>query len=105
VVEDFWYGTAALKVRKKGLCRLKENGGDVVFMLESVEEQEALIDARPAVYYITDHYRGYPSVLARLAALDVPESRVRLERAWRLKAPPALVRVFDGEASPARKRR
>jgi hypothetical protein len=95
VVEDVWYGTPALKVRKKAFVRLRESGKDVVFMLESVEEQEALIHSFPAVYYITDHYRGYPAVLARLAALRVPECHVRLERGWRLKAPAALVKKLD----------
>ena len=46
----------------------------------------------PAVYYITDHYRGYPAVLARLAKLKVGEARERLEQGWRLKAPKKLVR-------------
>jgi hypothetical protein len=95
VREDFWYGTPALKVRDKGFVRLKENGQDVVFMLDSVEEQEALIEAVPAVYFITDHYRGWPSVLARLRALTGAEAKVRLERAWRVKAPPRLVKAFD----------
>ena len=39
VAEDHWYGTAALKVRGKGFVRLKENGKDVVFMVEDVDEQ------------------------------------------------------------------
>jgi hypothetical protein len=95
VVEDHWYGTPALKVRSKAILRLKENGKDVLFLLESVEEQEALIEARPDVYYITDHYKGYPSVLARLAALKVPEARVRLELGWRLKAPKTLRETWD----------
>lgn len=96
VVEGIWFRTPALHVRGKSFVRLKENGEDVVFLLESVDEQEALIDARPAVYYITDHYRGYPAVLARLRALRVPECRVRLERAWRQKAPRTLVKTLDG---------
>ena len=75
MVEDIWFRTPALKVRKKSFCRLKENGKDVVFMLESVDEQEALIETRPKLYYITDHYRGYPAVLARLTALSVRECR------------------------------
>jgi hypothetical protein len=95
VVEDIWFRTPALKVRKKSFCRLKENGKDVVFMLEDVDEQEALIATRPKLYYITDHYRGYPAVLARLSALGVRECKVRLERAWRQKAPRTLVREFD----------
>jgi hypothetical protein len=99
VVEEFWYGTRALKVRKKGFVRLKEDGASVVFMLESIEEQESLITGQPEVFFITDHYRGYPSVLAWLAKLGVSEARVRLERAWLVKAPATLVEAFQGGAA------
>ena len=95
VVEAPWYGTPALKVRGKGFVRLKENRRSVVFLLESVDEQEWLIRARPEIYFITEHYRGWPAVLARLSKLSVTECRMRLERAWRLKAPPALSRRLD----------
>jgi hypothetical protein len=95
VEEGIWYRTPAMKVRGKSFVRLKENGEDVVFLLETVDEQEALIEGRPAIYYITDHYKGWPAVLARLAKLGVREARVRLERAWRLKAPRALVKQLD----------
>jgi hypothetical protein len=36
VVEAQWYGTPALKVRGKGIVRLKEDGKSVVFLLEDV---------------------------------------------------------------------
>jgi hypothetical protein len=95
-----WYRTPALMVRGKGFVRLKEDGQSVVFMLEDVGEQEALIDARPQVYFITDHYRGYPAVLARLSRLGTAEARVRLERSWLRKAPPSLLRAAkDSRAS------
>lgn len=103
VVEDIWWRTPALKVRGKSFVRLKEDGENVVFMLESVDEQEALCDAMGDVYWITDHYRGYPAVMARLATLTERECRLRLERAWRLKAPKKLVAALDAEpAKPAK---
>jgi hypothetical protein len=101
VVEDFWWGTPGLKVRKKGFVRLKEDGKSVVFMLESVEEQESLIAGQPEIFFITDHYRGYPAVLARLGKLAAGEARVRLERAWLTRAPPALVDAFYRDAVSA----
>src|SRR6187200_3449245 len=90
-----WYGTPGLLVRRKGFVRLKEDGESVVFMLDSVDEQEFLTQAEPDVYFITDHYRGYPSVLARLASLDEDEARMRLEEGWRIKAPNTLVKHLD----------
>jgi hypothetical protein len=100
VSEDFWYGTPGLKVRGKGFVRLKEDGRSVVFMLESVDEQEYLCESQPDLYFITDHYRRYASVLARLAALPVPAARLRLERAWRMKAPAALVKQWGAAPAP-----
>lgn len=104
-VEDVWFRTPALKVRGKAFVRLKEDGESVVFPLESVDEQEFLITARPDIYFITDHYRGYPAVLARLRALRTPECRLRLEQSWRLKAPKTLVKQLDQHlaAKPARR--
>ena len=49
VEESTWYRTPALKVRGKALLRLKEDGQSVVFVLESVDEQQFLLQARPEV--------------------------------------------------------
>jgi hypothetical protein len=35
-----------------------------------LEERHWLLDEAPETYYVTDHYRRYPVVLARLARLD-----------------------------------
>lgn len=90
-VEDIWFRTPALKVHKKAFVRLKEDGDSVVFILESVDEQEFLLAARPDIYFITDHYRGYPAILARLATLTPAECRLRLENGWKLRAPKRLL--------------
>jgi hypothetical protein len=102
VIEDIWFRTPALKVRGKAFVRLKEDGESVVFLLSGVDEQEFLVGARPGIYYITDHYRGYPAVLARLAALRTGEARLRLECAWRIKAPKTLMKQFDATRRPGR---
>jgi len=95
VTIDRWYGTPALKVRGKGFVRLKEDAKSVVFFVDSLDDKEALLDAKPDVYFTTDHYNGYATVLARLAKLRVDEARHRLETAWRKAAPPKLVKAFD----------
>jgi len=92
VEEGIWFRTPALKVRGKSFCRLKEDGSTVVFLLESVEEQEFLCSTQPELYFITDHYRGYPAVLARLSKLRAAECGKRLREAWLLKAPRRLAR-------------
>jgi hypothetical protein len=92
VEEGRWYGTPALLVRGKGLVRLKEDGRSVAFVVEDVEDQEALVEEFPEVFFVTEHYRGHASVLARLGTLRVAQARERLERAWCKKAPASLVR-------------
>ena len=92
VEEGVSYRTPALKVRGKTFARLKEDGQSVVFFLQSLDEQEHLLETQPEVYFITDHYRGWPGILARLSALRVAECRLRLAQGWQLKAPVSLVK-------------
>ncbi|HEX8699829.1 MAG TPA: MmcQ/YjbR family DNA-binding protein [Myxococcaceae bacterium] len=104
VEEGIWFRTPALKVRGKSFVRLKEDGKSVVFLLDSVDEQEFLIQAQPELFFITDHYRGYPAVLARLSKLRVAECRRRLQQGWRLKAPRKLVeQLAPAQDKPARR--
>ncbi len=95
VSEDLWYRTPALKVRGKGFARLKEDGRSLMLLLEGFEERSILLERQPGIYFITDHYRGWSVILARLPALRVAECRLRLERAWRMAAPRALVQRMD----------
>ena len=104
VTVDTWYGTPALKVRGKGFVRLKEDGATVVFVLDSVDTQEALIAARPELYFITDHYRGYAAVLARLEALSRGEAMERLEHAWRQKVGASLLAADNAATARPRGR-
>jgi hypothetical protein len=61
------------------------------------DERDFRIKADPATFYTTDHYRGYPTVLVRLARVTEPDLRAVLEEAWRRQAPKRLVRQFDAE--------
>ncbi len=101
VEEGIWFRTPALKVRGKSFVRLKEDGQSVVFLLDSVDEQEFLTMAQAELYFITEHYQGSPAVLARLSKLPVAECRRRLEQGWRLKAPKKLVaQLQSAQAKP-----
>jgi hypothetical protein len=52
-----------------------------------LEEKEMLIEAAPEIYFDDDHYRGFPGVLVRLAAISEAELAVRLARAFEIQAP------------------
>jgi len=84
------YGTPALKVAKKLLCRVKDNRTVVLFM--PLEEKEILMAAMPGIYFETDHYKGWPAVLARLDTIADDELAHRLQQTWRRVAPRKLAR-------------
>jgi hypothetical protein len=89
------YGTSALKVRKKLMVRLKEDGDSMVMPGVPSEERELLIESQPKVFYFTDHYRDYPMVLIRLSKTKHATVEPLLRRQWRALASRAAVRKFD----------
>lgn len=68
VEEGTSYGTPALKVKGKLFVRLREEG-DAIVLRMPFDQRDGLIADDPGTYYITDHYREYPWVLVRLAAV------------------------------------
>ena len=89
------YGTPALKVRKKMLARLKDDGDSLVMPGIPPDEREMLIERQPDLFYFTDHYRDYPMVLIRLSKATRAEVEPLLCRHWRTLASKAALRQFD----------
>lgn len=89
VEEGSSYGTAALKIKGKFMARLKEDGQSVVFRV-GFDERDLLMQTKPEVFFITDHYLGYPAVLLRLSAASKKEAADIIEMAWRFVAPKKL---------------
>jgi len=65
---------------------------DVIAIRCAIERKELLIEAAPEIYFDDDHYRGYPAVLVRLAAIDEAEFAAILADAWAICAPKRRVR-------------
>ena len=59
-------------------------------MLCPAEQKTLLMEISPEIYFETDHYVGWPAVLIRLANIGDEELSLRLEDAWRFKAPARL---------------
>src|ERR1700709_801312 len=89
------YGTPALKVRKKMLVRLKEDGDSLVMPGVPQDERDMLVERAPKVFYFTDHYRDYPMVLIRLSKAKPATVEPLLRRHWRALASRAALRQFD----------
>ena len=94
VEEGPCYGTAGFRVRKKFLARLRDE--DTVLVVKcGFDERDFRLRADPEAFFVTDHYRGYPTVLVRLGRVPEEELRDLLEHAWRLAAPKRLVAAYD----------
>ena len=106
VKESTSYGTPALKVQDKLMARLWEDGVTLVLKVPFMV-QEFLLRGQPKVFFLTDHYRGYPVVLVRLPLVDRAQFRALLEDAWRQVASKRLQASYDAgpEKALARPRR
>jgi len=102
VEEGPCYGTPGFRVRGKFLARLRDDGETLVVKCGD-DERDLRVQADPETFFTTDHYRGYPTVLVRLATVDSRALRGLLEVAWRRSAPKRLVATYDAKGG-ARKR-
>ena len=64
------YGSPALKLGGQLLtCMAAHKSAEPETLVVRIDfdQRDALIAEAPETYYLTDHYRGYPSVLVRLS--------------------------------------
>jgi|SRR5208283_4960414 len=102
VQESTAFGFPALKVDGKLLAcvpanRSAEPASLVVRM--DFDDRAELLDADPAVYYVTDHYVAYSAVLVRLSRVNPDALRDLLGMAYK------FVTRTSARRPPARKRR
>jgi hypothetical protein len=95
VTDGTSYGYPCLKANGKFLTRLKEDGDTLVLTGVPFDEREMLIEAAPEAFYVTDHYRNYPTVLARLSAVEAGTVLRILERQWRASVPKKAAKAHD----------
>ena len=81
VDEGSSYGTTGFKVRGKFLARFRDE--DTVLVIKCGEiERDLRLRAEPNVFFTTDHYRDYPTVLVRLDAATADQLRDVVEVGW-----------------------
>jgi hypothetical protein len=103
------YGKPAFFIAKKFFTRHRAEDNSLVMIVDSMHTRDMMLELDPKTYFITDHYKDYPSVLVRLERVTPEEVRAMLERRWRQIAPKKLVKALDEKAvaapKPARKKR
>jgi hypothetical protein len=68
--EGPYFGKPAVFVAEKFLTRVHTKEEAVVLNIGSMEMRDVMLEAEPRLFYITDHYKNFPYLLARLSKLD-----------------------------------
>lgn len=101
VEESSSYGTPALKVKGRFMCRLRSEAEGALAIRCDFVDRQMLLQADPEVFFVTDHYLDYPMVLVRLDKIRFSALPELIERAWRMVATPKLVAEHDARRRPA----
>ena len=75
-----------MTLKGRFLARMKEDGESLVLRM-GFAKRDQLISSAPEVFYITDHYGGYPAVLIRLPRVRKTILKELLREAWSEVAP------------------
>jgi len=97
------YGKPSFFIAKKFFTRLRSEDDSIVWIVGSIDERDNLIELDPKTYFITAHYRDYPSVLVRIKRINEAMLRKMLERRWRAIAPKKLVKDVEDSKPALRK--
>jgi len=103
--EKLSYGKPSFFIAKKFFTRLRDEDASIVWIVGSIDERDHLLEMDPRTYFITDHYRDYPSVLVRIARIDKTILRKMLERRFRAIAPKKVLKEMDAAAASASKKK
>ena len=104
VVAKSSYGTPGLYVGKQFMARLREPD---VMVLKPVydDEQRFLMETSPAAFFLTDHYRGYPTILIRLSKVSRGQLAELVGESWRRLAGKRLLAEYEARPSVAGSKR
>jgi hypothetical protein len=86
VEDSTLHGIPSLKARGKLLtCQAIHRSAEpnTLAVRLDIHRRSKLIEAEPRVYYVTDHYVNYPTVLVRLGEIDRSSLEDLLGMAWR----------------------
>lgn len=92
VEESTLHGAPSWKVRGKLLaCPALHRSAEPDTLAVRIDraERARLIAAEPGVYYVTEHYVDYPTVLVRLSRIGRNALKELLDAAWRFASSPS----------------
>ncbi len=92
--ERLSHGTPAFYVNKKMLTRIWEDGEVLVVR---TDDREKWLQADPNTFFITDHYRNYPTMLIRLGKVQPDDLKQLLTTAWLSRASKTQLREYENK--------
>jgi len=93
------YGAPSIKVKGKNFASVR--GPQEMVLHCPLEQKELLMEMAPDIYWQTDHFKGWPGLLVRLEIIGDEELSLRLEDAWRFRAPKRLADAYTMSKSYA----
>jgi hypothetical protein len=67
--EVLWFNKPAVFLHGQFLTKVHDKEEAMTFRVSSMEMRDMMLEAEPKLFYITDHYRSFPFILARLSVL------------------------------------
>ncbi|MEJ7767645.1 MAG: hypothetical protein WKF89_07520 [Chitinophagaceae bacterium] len=92
VEEYICFHTPAFRVKNRLLARLKEDGETLAI---HCDDRDIWMAADTKAFFVTNHYRNYPMVLARLAVVKHHDLENVLLEAWKQIAPRRLLSEYE----------
>jgi len=83
VVEGRSYGMPSFLLNGRFLARFRDAGTVLVLQLATINDRDTLMDLDADAFFFTEHYRNYPAVLVRLAAVPPALLTDVVTEAWR----------------------
>jgi hypothetical protein len=97
------HGNPSFFIDRNFFTRWRDEENSIVLIVDSIDERDMLLEADPGTFFITDHYRNYPSVLAWAAKIDTKTLRGMLERRWQKIVPKKMLK--ETAAAPASRKK
>jgi hypothetical protein len=68
--EGPYFGKPSIFYGDAFVARVHDKEEAVALRVGTIEMRDVMLEAEPRLFYITDHYKPWPMLLARLKALD-----------------------------------
>jgi hypothetical protein len=97
------FETPSVRVFGKLLSRWRTEAEGALAIRCDLLDRQILLQARPDVFFLIDHYVNYPMVLVRIENASPAVLRDVTERAWRLVAPQKAVKQREAALASSKR--